>query len=99
MDLADYLGLLGRREEGRKEYEKLLSEMPSFLFTHVRFARFLEKGGCFEEAAHHYKQVLQNALGEKEELEMAAEELKEHASQHSLELDPWTQETLRRLLK
>ncbi|SNQ59062.1 hypothetical protein MNV_1050022 [Candidatus Methanoperedens nitroreducens] len=98
MDAADYLCLLGRWDEGRKEYEKLLDKMPDFLMIHIRFARFLEKGGLIDDAVHQYQQILkmENQV-EEYYLEMAAEELKELASRLSLKLDPSIQEIVERL--
>jgi tetratricopeptide (TPR) repeat protein len=99
MDIADYLDLLERWEDWRKEYEKLLIEMPDFLFIYIRFARFLQKGDRFDEAVHHYKNVLQKYVQTKKEyLEMAAKELKELASTHKIELDSWTQKVFEDLL-
>jgi hypothetical protein len=99
MDVADYLDLLGRWEEGRKEYEKLLQEMPDFVFIHIRFARFLQKGNHINEAVHHYKNVLQkDAQAKKEYLEIAAKELKELVFIHKIELDSLTQRIIEELL-
>lgn len=99
MDVADYLDLLERWEDGRKEYEKLLIEMHDFLFIHIRFARFLQKGGRLDEAVHHYRNVLQKDVqAKKEYLEIAAKELKELASTHKIELDSWTQKIIEDLL-
>jgi tetratricopeptide (TPR) repeat protein len=100
MDVADYLDILERWEEGKKEYEKLLQEMPDFLFIHIRFARFLQKGGHIEEAVDQYKNVLKNgSQAKKEYLEIAAKELKELASIHGIELDSLTQEVIEDLLR
>lgn len=98
MDAADYLCLLGRWDEGRKEYETLLDKMPDFPMIHIRFARFLEKGGLIDDAVHQYQQILkmENQV-EEYYLEMAAEELKELASRLSLKLDPSIQEIVERL--
>ncbi len=87
MGIADYLDLLERWEDGRKEYEKLLQEMPDFLFIHIRFARFLYKGGRIDEAVYHYKKVLMDTQTKKDYLEMAAKELKELVSTYKIELD------------
>ncbi|SNQ62198.1 DUF1186 domain-containing protein [Candidatus Methanoperedens nitratireducens] len=96
MDLADYLDLLGRRDDGKNEYERLLREAPDLLFIHTRYAEFLEKGGDIDEAVHHYKKVLQmEDQADREDLETAAEKLKELASHHGIELDTWTQEAIR----
>lgn len=100
MDAADYLGLLGRWEEGRKEYEKLLEEKQDFPLIHIRFARFLGKGGRIEEAVQHYKHVLQmEAEAGKNILEMAAGELKGLSLQYGIELDAPTKEAIDRLLR
>jgi tetratricopeptide (TPR) repeat protein len=97
MDLADYLDFLGRRDEGKNEYERLLREVPNHPLIHIRYADFLEKGGNIDEAIHHYKQVLQmEDQADREDLGTAAEELKELASHHGIELDTRTQEAIRR---
>jgi tetratricopeptide (TPR) repeat protein len=97
MDLADYLNLLGRRDEGKNEYERLLREAPDLLFIHIRYAEFLENGGDIDEAVRHYKHVLQmEDQADREDLGTAAEELKELASRHGIELDMRTQEAIRR---
>jgi hypothetical protein len=72
MDVADYLDLLERWEDRRKEYEKLLKEMLGFLFVHIRFALFLRKGGRIDEAVYHYKKVLVDPQIKKVYLEIAA---------------------------
>jgi tetratricopeptide (TPR) repeat protein len=97
MDIADYLGRLGRWEEGRKEYENLLREMPGFPLAHIRFARFMARGGHIDEAVHHYRQVLQSEAktGKDAFVQIAAEELKALASRHGLELDAWTREAIK----
>ncbi len=97
MDLADYLDFSGRKDEGKNEYERLLREAPDLLFIHIRYAEFLEKGGDIDEAVRHYKHVLQmEDQADKEDLGTAAEELKELASRHGIELDTRTQEAIRR---
>jgi tetratricopeptide (TPR) repeat protein len=97
MDLADYLDFSGRRDEGKNEYEGLLREAPDLFFIHIRYAEFLEKGGDIDEAIRHYKQVLQmEDQADREDLGTAAEELKELASRHGIELDTRTQEAIRR---
>lgn len=96
MDLADYLDFLGRRDDGKNEYERLLREAPDLLFIHFRYAEFLEKGGDIDEAVRHYKQVLQmENQADREDLGTAAEELKELASRHGIKLDTLTQEAIR----
>ncbi|HEY9206143.1 MAG TPA: DUF1186 domain-containing protein [Candidatus Methanoperedens sp.] len=100
MDEADYLDLLGRREEGLLEYEKLLKELPDFHWIYIRFARFLERGGRFVDAAGQYSHV----LGMDEEIDsgdmvIVARELKELAAGHDIELDPETQEEIEMLLE
>ncbi len=98
MDVADYLDIIERWEDGRKEYDKLLQEMPDFLFIHIRFARFLCKGGRIDEAANHYKKVLIDAQTKRDCLEMAAKELKELVSTYKIELDSWTLGVIEQLL-
>ncbi len=100
MDEADYLDHLGRREEGLQEYEELLKEMPDFHRVHIRFARFQEKGGRFDEAVYHYKQVLlMEDQIDMSDLLMAAQELKDLATSRGIELDPETRKAIERLLE
>ncbi|NJD75900.1 MAG: hypothetical protein FIB08_02210 [Candidatus Methanoperedens sp.] len=100
MDEADYLDILGRREEGLLEYEKLLKEVPDFHWVHIRFARFLERGGCFAEAAGQYKYVLEmDEEIDSGDMVMVARELKELAKAHRIELDDEVQEDIEMLLE
>ena len=98
MDEADYLGEMGRWEEGRKEYEELLASIPENPFIPLRFASFLQRWGKIEEAARQYENVLRQEGLDPELLEMAAEELDEMADFYDLELDPQTRELIERLI-
>ena len=97
MDEADYLGEMGRWEEGRKEYEELLASIPEKPFIPLRFASFLQRWGKIEEAARQYENVLRQEGLDPELLEMAAEELDEMADFYDLELGPQTRELIERL--
>jgi len=98
MDEADYLGEMGRWEEGRKEYEELLASIPENPFIPLRFASFLQRSGKIEEATRQYENVLRQEGLDPELLEMAAEELDEMADFYDLELDPQTRELIERLI-
>ncbi|VVB94004.1 SEC-C motif protein [uncultured archaeon] len=100
MDEADYLDLLGRREEGILDYEKLLKEVPGFHWVYIRFARFLERGGRFVEAADRYKFVLEmDEENDSGDMVTVARELKELAAAHGIELDEEVQEDIEMLLE
>lgn len=95
MDMADYLGLMGRWDECRNEYGKLIDVMPDHSFVLIRFARILERGNYPDEAVASYEDVLQMGnLADEEDLEIAAGELRELAASHNIELDAWTKEAL-----
>ncbi len=95
MDIADYLGRIGRWDECRNEYGKLMELMPDDSFIRIRFARILEKCNYPDEAVASYEHVLRmgDQAGEKD-LEIAAVELRELAASHNIELDAWTKEAI-----
>ena len=95
MDAADYLGLMGRGDECRNEYTKLMEVMPDHSFVRIRFARFLERRQYLDEAVGLYEHVLR--MGDQvdeNDLEIAALELRELAARHNIELDAWTKEAI-----
>lgn|GEM_PF-1829913 len=94
MDMADYLGLMGRWDECRNEYKKLIEVMPDHVFLHIRFARTLKESNYPDEAVASYKYVLQMDEAYEDDLEMAAQELRELAASHNIELDAWTKEAI-----
>jgi tetratricopeptide (TPR) repeat protein len=95
MDIADYLGGMGRWDECRNEYGKLIEVMPEDSFIRVGFARILEKGNYPDEAVASYEHVLR--MGDQadgKDLEITARELRELAVRHNIELDAWTREAI-----
>jgi len=93
MDIADFLGLMGKWDECRNEYGKLIDVMPEDSFIRIGFARMLEKGNYPDEAVALYEQVLRMGdQTDKEYLEIAAGELRKLAASHNIELDAWTRE-------
>jgi tetratricopeptide (TPR) repeat protein len=100
IDLADCLGLLERWDEGRKEFEVLIEEMPESLLIHTYYAHFLVQAGNIDEAVNQYKRVIQmrGQVEEDENIKIAASVLKELASRHSLELDPETRQAIKQIL-
>lgn len=99
MDAADYLNLMGKEDDCRNEYKKLIEMMPDHAFVRIRFARFLERGNYIDEAVASYEHVLR--MGDQvyeEDLELAALELRELAAGHNIELDTWIKETIGNVL-
>ena len=95
MDIADFLGRMGRWDECRNEYKKLIDVMPEDSFIRIGFARILEKGNYPDEAVASYEHVLQMGdQADEEDLEIAARELRELAASHNIELDTWTRKAL-----
>jgi len=95
MDIADYLGGMGRWDECRNEYGKLIDVMPDDSFIRVGFARILEKGNYHEEAVASYEHVLRMGdQADEDYLEIAARELRELAASNNIELDAWTREAI-----
>jgi tetratricopeptide (TPR) repeat protein len=95
MDIADYLGGMGRWDECRNEYGKLIDVMPEDSFIRVGFARILEKGNYPDEAVASYEHVLRMGdQADEDDLEIAARELRELAASHNIELDAWTIEAI-----
>ena len=95
MDIADYLGLMGRWDECRNEYGKLIDMMPEDSFIRIGFARILEKGNYPDEAVASYEHVLRMGdQSDEEDLETAAGELRKLAASHNIELDTWTRKAL-----
>ena len=95
MDIADYLGLMGRWDECRNEYGKLIDVMPEDSFIRVGFARILEKGNYPDEAVVSYEHVLRMGdQADEKDLEITARELRELAARHNVELDVWTREAI-----
>ena len=93
MDIADYLGLMGRWDECRNEYGKLIDVMPEDSFIQIGFARILEKGNYPDEAVASYEYVLRMGdQADEKDLEIAARELRELAASHNIELDAWIRE-------
>ena len=95
MDTADYLGLMGKWDECRNEYEKLIEAIPDHSFVWIRFARFLEMNNYLDEAVASYEHVLQ--MGDQaieNDPEIAAWELKKLAASHNIELDACTREAI-----
>lgn len=103
MDTADYLAELGKLNDGKKEYERIIEQMPDFFQGYINYARFLENNGCIDEAVDQYKQVLRmevqaREMDEEESLEMAAVELEELALKHDLELDTNTLKAIKGII-
>ena len=95
MDAADYLNLMGKEDDCRNEYKKIIEMMPNHAFVRIRFARFLEGGHHTDEAVTSYEHVLRMGDQVDEEgLEIAALELRELAARHNIELDAWIKETI-----
>ena len=95
MDIADYLGGMGRWDECRNEYGKLIDVMPDDSFIRVGFARILEKGNYPDEAVASYEHVLRMGdQADEDDLEIAARELRELAASNNIELDAWTREAI-----
>ena len=95
MDIADYLGRMGRWDECRNEYGKLIEVMPNDSFIRIGFARILEKGNYPDEAVASYEHVLRMGdQADKKDLEIAARELRELAARYNIELDAWTREAI-----
>ena len=95
MDIADFLGRMGRWDECRNEYKKLIDVMPEDSFIRIGFAGILEKGNYPDEAVASYEHVLQMGdQADEEDLEIAARELRELAASHNIELDTWTRKAL-----
>jgi len=95
MGMADYLGFMGRSDECRDEYEKLIEMMPDHFFVRIKFAQFLERNNCIDEAVASYEYVFHKGIQVDEEyLKMAAWELRELAASHNIELDAWIKETI-----
>lgn len=95
MDIADFLGLMGRWDECRNEYGKLIDMMPEDSFIRIGFARILEKGNYPDEAVASYEHVLRMGdQSDEEDLETAAGELRKLAASHNIELDTWTRKAL-----
>ena len=93
MDIADYLGLMGRWDGCRNEYGKLIEVMPEDSFIRIGFARILEKGNYPDEAVASYEYVLRMGdLADEDDLVIAARELSELAASHNIELDAWIRE-------
>ncbi|MCG7849938.1 MAG: DUF1186 domain-containing protein [ANME-2 cluster archaeon] len=93
IDIVDYLGRMGRWDECRNEYGKLMEVKPNDSFIHIEFARILERGNYPHEAVALYEQVLRMGdQTDKEYLEIAAGELRKLAASHNIELDAWTRE-------
>jgi hypothetical protein len=96
MDIADYLGLMGRWDECKNEYGKLIDVMPENSFIRTGFARILEKGNYTDEAVASYEHVLRMGdQADKNDLEIAARELRELAARYNIELDARTRETIK----
>jgi len=103
MDTANYLAELGKLNDGKKEYERIIEQMPDFFQGYINYARFLENNGCIDEAVDQYKQVLRmevqaREMDEEESLEMAAVELEELALKHDLELDTNTLKAIKGII-
>ena len=99
MDMADYLGFMGRWDECRNEYGKLIDVMPDNSLVLTRFAHIMEMGNCTDEAVALYEHVLQiGDQADEEDLEIAAGELRELAASYNIELDAWTKEAIRNIL-
>jgi len=95
MDIADFLGLMGRWDECRNEYGKLIDVMQEDSFIRVGFARILEKGNYHDEAVASYEHVLRMGdQADEDDLEIAARELRELAASHNIELGTCTREVL-----
>jgi len=95
MDIADFLGLMGRWDECRNEYGKLIEVMPDDSFIRIGFARILEKGNYPDEAVASYELVLRmRDKADEKDLEIAARELRKLAASHNIELDTWTRKAL-----
>ena len=95
MDIVDYLGRMGRWDECRNEYGKLMEVKPNDSFNRIEFARILERGNYPDEAVALYKQVLRMGdQTDKEYLEIVAGELRKLAASHNIELDAWTTEAI-----
>ena len=95
MDIADFLGLMGRWDECRNEYGKLIDVMPEDSFIRIGFARILEKGNYPDEAVASYEHVLRMGdQADEKDLEIAAGELQKLAARYNIELDAWTREAI-----
>jgi len=93
MDIADYLGLMGRWDECRNEYGKLIEVMPDDSFIRIGIARILERGNYHDEAVALYEHVLRMGdQADEDDLKIAARELRELSASHNIELDVWTRE-------
>ena len=88
MNIADYIGGMGRWDECRNEYGKLIEVMPDDSFIRIGLARILEKGNYPDEAVASYEHVLQMGdQADEDDLEIAARKLRELAASHNIELD------------
>ena len=95
MDIADYLGGMGRWDECRNEYGKLIEVMPDDSFIRIGFARILGSGNYPDEAVASYEHVLRMGdQADENDLEMAAGELQKLAASHNIKLDAWTREAI-----
>jgi len=52
MDTANYLADMGKLNEGKKEYERIIEQMPDFLQAYIDYANFL--GPVFTRAQYHF---------------------------------------------
>jgi len=95
MDISDFRGRMGRWDECRNEYGKLIDMMPEDPFIRIGFARILERGNYPDEVVASYEHVLQMGdQADEEDLEIAAGELRELAASNNIELDAWTREAI-----
>jgi len=95
MDIADYLGHMGRWDECRNEYGKLIDVMPEDSFIRIGFARILERGYYSDESIASYEHVLRMGdQADEDDLKIAARELRKLAAKHNIELDAWTKEAI-----
>ncbi len=95
MNIADFLGLMGRWDECRNEYGKLIDVMPEDSFIRIGFARILERGNYHDEAVASYEYVLRMGdQADEKDLEIAAREMRELAASHNIELDAWIREAI-----
>lgn len=95
MNIADYIGLMGRWDECKNEYKKLTEVMPDYPLVRIRFARLLERNNYINEAVASYEHVLQMGdQADEEDLETAAGELRDLAARHKIELVAWTREAI-----
>ena len=97
MDVADYLNLMGKENDCRDEYKKLMELIPDDQsLVWIRFARLLKRGQYIDEAIASYEHVLR--MGNFEDIKIAALELRELAAEHNIELDAWIKETIDNVL-